>query len=167
MIDVAYPRMMARYNRWQNRSLYAAASTLDDTARKADRQAFFGSIHGTLNHLLWADQNWMRRFADTPPPRAQSLRDSVSMCESWDQLKSERAAFDRVIERWADGLRPEELEGDLTYFSATAGRTITKSRPMLVVHMFNHQTHHRGQVHCMLTQCGASPEDTDLPLLPA
>ena len=163
MITPAYVRAMAVYNRWQNENLYGAADGLSDEVRKEQRGAFFGSIHGTLNHLLWGDQNWMSRFAGTPKPKVAGIPNSPGMYESWADLKRERAAFDEVIISWTDKLDPAWLEGDLTWYSGAAKRDVTKPKGLLVVHMFNHQTHHRGQVHCMLTQCGARPGDTDMP----
>ncbi len=94
MITVEYVRAMAGYNRWQNGNLYGAADTLPDAQRKEQRGAFFGSIHGTLNHLLWADQIWMSRFADTPKPKSPGIPGSAAMFDAWDDLKRERAAFD-------------------------------------------------------------------------
>ena len=163
MITSDYVRTMASYNRWQNESLYGAAGTLTDAQRKEQRGAFFGSIHGTLNHLLWADQMWMSRFAGTPKPKAPGIPVSTEMFESWDDLKRERVAFDQVIIDWAARIGSEWLDGDLTWFSGAAGREVTKPKGLLVTHLFNHQTHHRGQVHCMLTQCGLKPGATDLP----
>jgi uncharacterized damage-inducible protein DinB len=163
MITPDYVRTMAGYNRWQNENLYGCADQLSDAQRKEPRGAFFGSIHATLNHLLWADQIWMSRFARTPKPKAAGIPDSVSMYESWDDLKRERQAFDQVILDWAAKLDAKWLEGDLTYFSGGAGRELTRSKGLLVTHLFNHQTHHRGQVHCMLTQAGIRPSTTDLP----
>lgn len=163
MITPAYVRMMADYNRWQNRNLYGAADQLTDEQRKEQRGAFFGSIHGTLNHLLFGDQIWMSRFAGTPRPKAPGIPESVAMHEHWEDLKRERAAFDEVIIAWAGKLDPAWLEGDLTWYSGASKRNVTKPKAMLLTHMFNHQTHHRGQVHCMLTQCGAKPGATDLP----
>lgn len=166
MIDPEYPRLMARYNRWQNRSLYAAAGGLDDAARKLERGAFFGSIHATLCHLLWADQTWMARLADWPPPAVGSIRDSVTMIADWEKLAAARAGFDDRLVGWADAIEAAELEGTLTWFSGAAGRNVTKPRTVIVAHMFNHQTHHRGQVHAMLTAAGATPAATDLPFVP-
>lgn len=163
MITPDYVRTMADYNRWQNGNLYGAAGQLTDAQRKEQRGSFFGSIHGTLSHLLWADQIWMSRFAGTPKPKAAGIPDSVAMFESWDELKRERAAFDQVITDWAAGLDGAWLQGDLTWFSGAAGRAVTMSKWKLVTHLFNHQTHHRGQVHCMLTQAGVKPGATDLP----
>ena len=164
MITPDYVRAMAGYNRWQNDNLYGAADKLTDAQRKEARGAFFGSIHATLNHLLWGDQIWMSRFAGTPKPKAAGIPDSVSMFERWDDLERERQAFDRAMIEWADKLDSRWLDGDLTWFSGATGRELTKPKWLLVTHLFNHQTHHRGQVHCMLTQCGAKPgEVTDLP----
>jgi uncharacterized damage-inducible protein DinB len=80
-------------------------------------------------------------------------------------LKAAREAFDETIVNWAGGLDAAALAGDLTWFSGAAGRELTKPKGLLIAHLFNHQTHHRGQVHCMLTQCGVRPGDTDLPIL--
>ena len=163
MITPEYARTMASYNRWQNQSLYAAADALADARRREPRGAFFGSIHGTLNHLLWGDQIWMSRFAGTPAPTGKRPADSTSEHEGWEDLKQARTAFDEVIVDWAGKLDPAWLHGDLTWFSGAAGREVSKPKWLLLTHMFNHQTHHRGQVHCMLTQCGVKPGDTDLP----
>jgi uncharacterized damage-inducible protein DinB len=163
MITVDYVRAMAGYNRWQNESLYGVADTLTDAQRKEQRGAFFGSIHGTLNHLLWADQMWMSRFAGTARPKGSRPADSTAERDTWDELKKARAAFDDVIITWAGKLDAQWLEGELTWFSGAAGREVTKPKWLLVTHLFNHQTHHRGQVHCMLTQCGLKPDATDLP----
>jgi uncharacterized damage-inducible protein DinB len=165
MIDAAYVQRMARYNRWQNESLYGAAGTLSDAERRRACGAFFGSIHATLNHVLWGDRIWMSRLAGTAKPEG-GIPQSVSLYEDWNDLKRERAAFDVVIVDWADRLDDASLEGELTWFSGAIKADLRKPRWLLVTHMFNHQTHHRGQVHCMLTQAGSKPGDTDLPLLP-
>jgi len=165
MIDLGYVQDMARYNRWQNANLYGVADALSDAERRRDRGAFFGSIHATLSHLLWADRMWMSRLAGTPRP-AGGIPESVSLYGDWDELKRERAAFDAVMIDWADGLGVAALEGDLTWYSGAAKAELRKPIWFLVTHMFNHQTHHRGQVHCMLTQAGGKPGDTDLPLMP-
>lgn len=165
MIDVSHVAMMARYNRWQNESLYGAAGALDDAARRLDRGSFFGSIHGTLSHILWGDGMWMHRFSGTPKPEVGTA-DSPRLVVDWETLCAERRAFDRVIEEWAKTLDPEWLGGDLTWVS-TEGRESTAPKALLVTHMFNHQTHHRGQAHAMLTAAGARPDDTDLILMPS
>lgn len=164
MISKAFVRMMARYNLWQNQSIYGAADTLDDAARKLDRGAFFGSIEATLNHLLWGDSIWMHRFAGTPKPGG-GIPQSVSRIADWAALKVERVRMDAAILAWSDELPEEWLGGNLTWFSGAAGREISKPCWFLAQHFFNHQTHHRGQVHAMLTAAGAKPDDTDLFLL--
>jgi len=162
-MNSTYFRRFARYNAWANRRLYEAAAALSPTEYRAQRPSFFGSIHATLNHLVYGDQIWMSRFAGTPQPKAASIAQSVGMYEGWDELKRERQAFDRVIIDWAQRLDPAWLEGDLTWFSGASQREVTKPKWLLVTHFFNHQTHHRGQVHCLLTQFGVKPGDTDLP----
>lgn len=166
MIKPAYVQVMARYNRWQNRSIYAAADSLDDALRKESRGAFFGSIHATLSHVLWADRIWMHRLAGWPAPTAKSIAESLFYVESWDELKRERQVTDDALIDWAEHLEPEALQGDLTWYSGASGRELTRPRGLLVMHLFNHQTHHRGQVHCLLTQLGVKSDATDLPFMP-
>jgi uncharacterized damage-inducible protein DinB len=166
MITPAYLRTMAAYNRWQNQNLYASADRLADAELKAPRRAFFGSIHGTLNHLLWADQLWMRRFAGEPRPEAVAMAQSPFLYAEWEDLKRERFALDGAIIEWANGRDAAWLQGNLNWYSNAAKRELTRPKALVLAHFFNHQTHHRGQVHCMLTQCGLSPGDTDLPLMP-
>jgi uncharacterized damage-inducible protein DinB len=165
MIDSTYVQRMARYNRWQNENLYGVADRLADEARRQERGAFFGSIHKTLSHLLWADRIWMSRFTSVPRPPG-GIAESVSLYPDWKSLKAERNDFDGTILHWADGIDPSWLAADHTYYSGAAGREVTKPRWVLIAHMFNHQTHHRGQVHCLLTQAGGRPSDTDLPFMP-
>lgn len=165
MITPAYAATMARYNRWQNANLLDAAVTLTDEARREHRGAFFGSIHETFSHLLWADAIWMGRFTGRDGPGG-SIAESASMFGDWDALGAERRRLDAVIADWAQSLDPDWLEGDLTWWSGAVGREIRRPKSLLLVHFFNHQTHHRGQIHAMLTAAGAKPADTDLPLLP-
>jgi uncharacterized damage-inducible protein DinB len=165
MIDRAYVQRMARYNRWQNLNLYSVADQLSAEERQRERGAFFGSIQKTLSHLLWGDRTWMSRFGDMPKPPG-GIAESVTLYADWENLKFERAAFDEKIIAWADTVDNAWLAGEMTYFSGATKREWTRPRWMLVTHMFNHQTHHRGQVHCMLTQAGGKPSDTDLPFMP-
>ena len=164
MIGTGYVQRMARYNSWQNENLYSCADRLPDEARRQERGAFFGSIHATLNHLLWGDEIWMSRFWGTPRPKA-GIPESTSLRADWDELKRDRVDFDKRIVAWADGLAESDIAGDLTYYSGAAKRDIAAPKWQLITHVFNHQTHHRGQVHCMLTQAGLRPGATDLPLL--
>jgi uncharacterized damage-inducible protein DinB len=165
MIDRAYVQRMARYNRWQNENLYGVADTLSDDERRKERGAWFGSIHKTLSHLLWGDKIWMSRFTDLPKPDV-GIPGSVSLFPDWHKLKAERIDFDQTIVGWADVVDDRWLAADQTFFSAATQREWTRPRWMLVTHMFNHQTHHRGQVHSMLTQAGGRPSDTDLTVMP-
>jgi uncharacterized damage-inducible protein DinB len=166
MIDGAYVLRMARYNRWQNENLYGAADLLPETERRRERGAFFGSIHGTLSHLMWGDCMWMSRLAGTPKP-AVGIPASAALHDDWSALKAERVRFDEVIVDWAGQVDSAWLAADFSYFSGAAKRDVTMPCWILVTHFFNHQTHHRGQVHCLLTQAGTRPHDTDLPFLPA
>ncbi len=106
----------------------------------------------------------MHRFAGMEKPSGD-LKASVAHTSDWQALKHERASFDEVILRWAESLDPVWLDGELTWVSGAAQMEITRPKWILVTHMFNHQTHHRGQVHCMITQCGLKPRDMDLPLM--
>ena len=102
MIDPDYVQCMARYNRWQNDNLYAIADALSEAERRRERGAFFGSIHATLNHLLWADRIWMSRLAGVPSPRG-SIPESVSLYDDWGELKHERKAFDAAALQYLHG----------------------------------------------------------------
>ena len=165
MIDGAYVERMARYNRWQNENLYSAADRLSEIERCRERRAFWGSIHNTLNHLLWGDRMWMSRLTGSPRPSV-GIADSGSLYADWTALKAERIRFDQTIIDWADTIAPSWLAAEMTYYSLAVQRDVTQPHWVLVTHLFNHQTHHRGQVHCMLTQAGERPSDTDLPFMP-
>lgn len=166
MITADYCRTMARYNLWQNRSLIAAADALDDARRRLDRGAFWGSIAGTLSHLLWGDSVWMSRFEGGPPP-AGTMADSPRFAADWGDYCARRTALDVHILAWADALAPVALAGDLAWFSAVAQRQLAMPKALAVVHFFNHQTHHRGQAHALLTAAGQRPGDTDLIFMPS
>lgn len=165
MIDAAYVQRMALYNRWQNQNLFGVADRLTDTERRSDRRAFFGSIHATFSHLLWADRMWMSRFAGWPRPEG-GIRESVSLFPDWTLLRQAREASDEKLIGWSRTLDPQWLANDLTWFSGAIQREVTKPVWQLLVHFFNHQTHHRGQIHAMLTQAGGTPHDTDLFAMP-
>ena len=156
---------MARYNLWQNRSLITAADTLSDGARTADRGAFFGSITGTYSHLLWGDLIWMSRFDGGQPPGG-GIPGSAGLFEAWEGFKKLRAATDKRILGWADQLESDDLEGDLIWMSGALSREVSRPLGLCIAHFFNHQTHHRGQIHAMLTAAGAQPDDTDLFVMP-
>ncbi|MCX7646559.1 MAG: DinB family protein [Rhodobacteraceae bacterium] len=165
MITPGWCHTMARYNAWQNENIVSAADTLDDSARRADRGAFFGSIAGTLSHLLWGDLTWMSRLDGGAPPGG-GIKDSPALFPDWQPYLERRRATDRRILDWAARLEEHDLEGDLRWFSGALGREVTRPRAICVMQMFNHQTHHRGQVHAMLTAAGARPGDTDIFIMP-
>lgn len=165
MVTADYVRLMARYNAWQNASLLAAAATLDPAERGRNRGAFFGSIRRTLSHLLWADLVWMSRFDGGPRPDVD-ISGSPDLFADGPDFLTRRAETDARIRAWAEALRDDDLVGDLRWFSGAVGRETVRPLALCVVHMFNHQTHHRGQVHAMLTAAGARPGDTDLFILP-
>lgn len=166
MIDLNYTHTMARYSAWQNNSIITAAGTLEDEERNKHRGAFFGSIQGTMNHLLWGDRIWMHRFSGSAKPIMASIPESIAETNSWASYCTERAEMDGAINNWAKNLDPSWLEGDLSWFSGAVNCTVTKPKKTLVVHFFNHGTHHRGQIHAMLTSAGAVLDDTDLPFMP-
>ncbi|PRY24858.1 putative damage-inducible protein DinB [Aliiruegeria haliotis] len=165
MVSVEFVREMARYNEWQNTALGAAAAALDSDALTRDRGAFFGSILATLNHLLWADRLWMSRLAGWEAP-AGSMTENLSLCPTLACWAGDRARADGRIRLWAQRLRPANLRGDLVWYSGLQGKDIVKPIATCVTHMFNHQTHHRGQVHAMLTAAGAETAATDLVFMP-
>jgi uncharacterized damage-inducible protein DinB len=156
--------MMASYNAEMNRRLYAAAARLPDEARRQQCGAFWGSIHGTLAHLLWGDRQWMSRFAGWEKNTA-ALKDSAADDRPFAALQADRVAMDGRIEAWAGRVEQSWLDGDLVWFSGAAGREVQKPLAVLMPHFFNHQTHHRGQVHAMITAAGEMTGDTDLFLI--
>lgn len=162
MVSPAWCRMMATYNAEMNRRLYAAADTLDDAVRRADGGAFWGSIHGTLSHLLWGDTIWLSRFDGWDPPPVP-MQDSPRMVQDWAALRAARAAADARIAQWAERLTDARLAASMTWFSGVVNREVSMPLWVLVGHVFNHQTHHRGQAHALITRAGARPDDTDLP----
>ena len=163
MIAPQYCQLMARYNRWMNERLYALLSEFADEERKRPRGAFFGSMHGTLNHLLWGDRMWLGRFIDEPCSHPAFGAD---MFDEFATLTREREITDRKILDWAGSVTPAWLEGSLTYMSKVDGRTRELPRAVAAMQLFNHGTHHRGQLTTLLRQAGRDPGVTDLPWLP-
>lgn len=166
MISPEYCQLMARYNAWQNTQLNEGLEGQPPDLLMADRGAFFGSILGTLNHLVWGDLMWMARFAPDVSSPGGSIARSVHRHKALGDWHAERLALDRVIARWADRLTPVDLAGSLAWRSAAAGRSVDAPMSRCIVHMFNHQTHHRGQVHAMMTAAGLAAPVSDLFLMP-
>jgi uncharacterized damage-inducible protein DinB len=163
MISVDYCRLLARYNRWMNERLYATVGELPAAERERDRGAFFGSIHRTLNHILWGDRVWLGRFTGAPFGVAAYGAD---MHGDFATLAAERERTDTAILDWAGGLAPEWLASTLEYRAASDGRLRRLPAWIAAAHLFQHATHHRGQVSALLKQAGKDPGVTDLPYLP-
>jgi len=161
LITPAFVRTMAAYNAEMNQRLYGAAERLPDTARRLPRGAFWGSIHGTLCHLLWGDQMWMSRFDGWPKPTVVQ-KDSAALIAGFDELCQARIEADDKICTWAERVTPQWLAEEMVWLSASANRELRQPRSLLVTHFFNHQTHHRGQAHAMITAAGEKTGDTDL-----
>jgi uncharacterized damage-inducible protein DinB len=161
MITHDYVRMMATYNAEMNRRLYAAAAQLDDTERKADRGVFWKSLHGTLVHVYWGDCQLMARFDGWQRPNLP-IRQSGAMIDNFDELRTLRVEADARIEDWANRIDAAWIDEDLRWFSGAAQREMRMPKAKLLVHFFNHQTHHRGQAHALLTARGQDTGDTDL-----
>jgi uncharacterized damage-inducible protein DinB len=165
MIDRDYCVMMARYNAWQNRQLEGFLDALEPKELTKNRKAFFGSILGTVNHLLWGDQMWMSRFDGGPAPTL-GIKDSPRLHATLGAWSAERFRTDGRIRLWADAVRNVDLQGDLTWHSGILGRDMRTPMAQAVTHFFNHQTHHRGQVHAMLTAAGSDAPVSDLLFMP-
>jgi uncharacterized damage-inducible protein DinB len=155
---------LARYNRWMNDKLYGLAATLSDDARKRDCGAFFKSIHGTFNHLLLADRVWLARFKGVTAPQGfmglgiRSL--DQELYTDFDDLRRERALTDDELSAWVSDLTQERLAAPFVF----TRRGQKQECPLwwTVAHVFNHQTHHRGQVTTLFMQQGCDPGVTDL-----
>ncbi|HYT55205.1 MAG TPA: DinB family protein [Verrucomicrobiae bacterium] len=150
-------RIMAGYNRWMNEKLYGICAGLSDEERKRDRGAFFRSIHGTFNHLLLTDRGWLTRFNGKPWP-FPSL--DQELYNDFAELYRERRKTDREIEKFLAGITPESLDAPFSYENY-AGEKFNHPLAPAIVHFFNHQTHHRGQVTTLLSQLGIDSGVTD------
>jgi uncharacterized damage-inducible protein DinB len=162
--------LLATYNQWMNAKVYEAAGQLSADELTKDCGAFFGSILGTLNHILVGDTIWLKRFA-THPSCQESLRGVTGLDNptSLDQvlfgdierLTEHRIWLDRQIIDWIAQLTVEDLDVVLAYHN-TKGVSAKRRFSNLVLHFFNHQTHHRGQVSTLLSQAGMDIGVTDL-----
>lgn len=162
-------RLMAPYNAWMNAKVYDAAEQLAPEELTRDRGAFFGSILGTLNHLAAADLIWLGRLAAHPPlvgridltnlPQPKSIRFIVS--EELPKLRPVRERIDRIIVDFIESLDEADIAGAFSY-RRTDGTQHRKPLSAVLSHIFNHQTHHRGQVTTLFTQAGIDVGVTDL-----
>lgn len=159
-----HANMMARYNQWINDNLYSICADLSDEERKAGRGLFFGSIHGTLNHLLLADRLWLGRFTHEPF-RVEGL--DQELFTEFAALRDARAGTDRLIVEWTAGLTEAELASNLEYRSVSNAAPRSCPLWIAVTHFFNHQAHHRGQITAALSQLGMDYGVTDVIMSPA
>lgn len=164
MLPQAFFITMARYNRWMNKNIYDCCAALDDNALRLDRGAFFKSIYGTLNHILLGDRLWLGRFMNRPYEIAAGL--DTELYSDFGELRVQREETDAEILTFVYGLNDERINSDLHY--TTFVNPHPRNTPMshALMHFFNHQTHHRGQITTMLFQAGVDPGVTDLLYLP-
>lgn len=151
--------MMAAYNAWANRRLYDAAAELSDAEYRADRGAFFGSLHGTLNHILVGDRVWIRRFTGEGPSPTQL---NAILYDQLAALRAAREAEDARIVGYVDSLTDAAIAGSIRYRTISSPMDIEQPLAAALPHFFNHQTHHRGQAHCLLTQATGRAPSLDL-----
>lgn len=151
--------MLAAYNAWANRRLYDAVGALPADKYRADAGLFFRSLHGTLNHLLVTDRIWMRRF--TGDGQAPDRLDAI-LHEEFEELRAAREAEDDRIVRWVDSLDEAALAGTISYRRVTTADVFTQPLAPALQHLFNHETHHRGQCHAGLTRLAGEAPSLDL-----
>jgi uncharacterized damage-inducible protein DinB len=168
-----YVGLMARYNRWMNEKLYALARSMPEDAVMKDRGAFFGSIFGTLDHICGADLLWLRRYSTAlggpvalAPVVAHAAAPSLDRptTRSVAELSELRATLDETIDAWTATLDEQTLSRSIRYQNLAGQEYIRQLFPLLV-HFFNHQTHHRGQATTLFTQAGVEVGVTDLAVL--
>lgn len=148
--------MLAAYNDWANRRIYEAAAGLADAQYRADTGVFFRSLHGTLNHILAGDRIWLRRFTgegDAPDRLDAILYDDLA------RLRAARESEDHRITGWVGTLDEAALARPFSYRRVTTSEPVMQPLAPALLHFFNHQTHHRGQCHAVLTRLvGQAPE---------
>lgn len=154
-----YFEMMAHYNQWANEQLYAVAADLSDRDYRLNLGLFFGSIHRTFNHLLVTDRIWMKRLSGVG---AHPDRLDAVITDSFIELRDLRRAEDERICNFIASLDSKRIAGRFTYISVTDLRTISQRLAPALAHLFNHQTHHRGQIHAGLTRLGVDAPSLDL-----
>ena len=140
--------MFAGYNSWCNERLYNAAAQVSDSDYRRDRGAFFNSLHGTLNHLLVGDRIWMRRF--TGQGEAPPLLDAI-LYDDFSQLRAARHDEDERINRYIGTLTENDLTKTVRFRTVVKPEDIEQLLAPALDHFFNHQTHHRGQAHALLS----------------
>jgi len=166
MIEPAYVQTMARYNAWQNAQLTELLEGQPAEVLTKDRGAFFGSIFATLNHILWGDLMWLNRFDDSFDKPGVGPEKHKELTPTFPVWTAERFKTDGKMTAWAESLRSIDLKGDLEWYSGMTKATLKKPLAACITHLFNHQTHHRGQVHAMMTAAGLEAPVSDLAFMP-
>ena len=151
--------LMARFNAWVNKRVYGCVAGLSDADYRKDRKAYFGSIHNTLNHLLVVDRTWTSRIRSVDHG-IESL-DQI-LYDDFAALRAAREAEDAALIQLVDGLSDEELRSPVSYRFMTGDGRHSSRRHHILITLFNHQTHHRGQIHAMLTQQDIDPPPLDV-----
>lgn len=144
-------QMLSDYNRWANGRIYDACSALSDVDYRADRGAFFGSAHRTLNHLLVADRIWLRRITGTG---TAPMELNVVLHEDFTDLRKAREAEDERFVQLTGSFEPDAFSRIVSYTPVTVPTPVSEPLGVMLAHVFNHQTHHRGQIHAILTSLG-------------
>lgn len=157
---------LAAYNSWQNALLNDTVSVLAEDVWRDDQGLFFKSIFATLNHVLWADRVWLSRLDANFPSPGGSIAESVGIHEDWITYAAKRIEMDFALGTFAMTTGQDQLDGEITFTSATLGGEVTRPTAEILQHVFNHQTHHRGQVHAVLTRLGVETWTTDMIALP-
>ena len=168
MITTEHIRLLTQYNQWMNGKIYSACDAMSDQVRKADQKANYKSIHSTLNYLLWADYTWLGRFTQGTPLAKDYPKGpiGVDLYSDWMDLKRARESMDNDFLAWAKVVSPDWLASDYSWHSVLTNKTISKPAWILVSHLLNHQTDHRGQVITLLKQQDVSIGDSDLLFMP-
>ena len=159
MKTIANFQLLANFNTWANTKIFSSCKKLDDTEYKKDRKAFFSSIHGTLNHLLVVDRAYISRI-EGKNHDLKSL-DQI-LYENLFQLEEARIKEDKRLVDLVNNLSKESINKEITYKGFDTGNQIYTINLVLIT-LFNHQTHHRGQIHNMLSQTGIKPPQIDIP----
>lgn len=166
MIEPAYVRTMARYNGWENKQLSGILDGMSAKELLLERGAFFSSILATLNHLLWGDMLWLNRFDPSAAAPECDGKEALTLYTTAEVWGVQRALTDNQMSVWARGLTDADLQGDLSWYSGMMKRDFSKPKALCIMQFFNHQTHHRGQVHAMLTAAGHDAPVSDLIFMP-
>ena len=154
--------MFAGYNAWCNKRLYDATARVDDADYRADRGAFFKSLHGTLNHLLVGDLIWMRRF--TGQGEVPSSLDAI-LYDDFAQLRSARRAEDARIAEFIATLTTDDLTKTIRYRIVVNPQDVEQMLAYFIDHFFKHQTHHRGQAHALLSSISGNERTPSFDLI--